>query len=105
MSWVKVKGFLDFFSYAVGFLVHALANGAKEVTSFDIRKQALEIAVENGKLNTFFGNHKIIVSGAFTELKKLIKSKITFDVVVIDPLSLAKQSSGIKLSKKISSVC
>ena len=32
------------FSYAGGFSVHALANGAKKVTSLDISKQALELA-------------------------------------------------------------
>ena len=43
------KKVLDVFSYAGGFSVHALANGASEVTSLDISKQALQIAIENGK--------------------------------------------------------
>jgi 23S rRNA (cytosine1962-C5)-methyltransferase len=77
-----------------------LANGAKEVTSLDISKQALDIALSNGKLNQYSGKHEIIVGDAFAELKKLIKNKKTFDVVVLDPPSFAKQASEIELAKK-----
>ena len=99
-EWSRGKTMLDVFSYAGGFSVHALANGAKEVTSLDISKQALEIAVQNGKLNSYTGTHKTTAGDAFEELKKLIKNKITFDVVVIDPPSFAKQASEIELAKK-----
>jgi 23S rRNA (cytosine1962-C5)-methyltransferase len=99
-EWSKGKTVLDVFSYAGGFSVHALYNGATEVTSLDISKQALEIALENGKLNEYKGKHKTIAGDAFEELKKLIKNKITFDVVVIDPPSFAKQASEIELAKK-----
>ncbi|MEC3908761.1 class I SAM-dependent rRNA methyltransferase [Tamlana sp. 2201CG12-4] len=98
--WSKGKTVLDVFSYAGGFSVHALYNGAKEVTSLDISKQALDIAVQNGKLNTYSGIHKTIAGDAFKELEELIKNKITFDVVVIDPPSFAKQASEIVLAKK-----
>jgi 23S rRNA (cytosine1962-C5)-methyltransferase len=96
----KGKTVLDVFSYAGGFSVHALANGATEVTSLDISKQALEIAVENGKLNDYSGIHKTISGDAFQEMKALIKRKKKFDVVVIDPPSFAKQQSEIELAKK-----
>lgn len=99
-KWSKDKTVLDVFSYAGGFSVHALYNGAKEVTSLDISKQALQIALENGKLNNYSGKHKIIVGDAFAELKKLIANNITFDVVVIDPPSFAKQATEIELAKK-----
>lgn len=99
-EWSSGKTVLDVFSYAGGFSIHALANDAKEVTSLDISKQALEIAIENGKLNQYSGTHKTIVGDAFLELKKLIKNKVTFDVVVIDPPSFAKQASEIELAKK-----
>ena len=49
-EWSSGKTVLDVFSYAGGFSVHALANGATEVTSLDISKQALDVARENGKL-------------------------------------------------------
>ncbi len=99
-AWSKDKTVLDVFSYAGGFSVHALANGAKEVTSLDISAQALEIAKENGKLNIYKGKHKTIVGDAFEALKNLIKTKTTYDVVVIDPPSFAKQASEIDLAKK-----
>ncbi|WP_104733751.1 class I SAM-dependent rRNA methyltransferase [Hanstruepera ponticola] len=96
----KGKTVLDVFSYAGGFSIHALANQAKEVTSLDISKQALEIAVTNGKLNNYSGKHKTIVGDAFHEMTKLIDSGKTYDVVVIDPPSFAKQQSEIQLAKK-----
>lgn len=99
-KWSKNKTVLDVFSYAGGFSVHALANEAKEVTSLDISKQALQIAIENGKLNSYSGTHKTIAGDAFEELKKLIENKVTFDVVVIDPPSFAKQASEVALAKK-----
>jgi len=99
-EWSKDKTVLDVFSYAGGFSVHALANNASEVTSLDISKQALEIAQQNGKLNPYNGIHKTIAGDAFEEMQKLIERKKTFDVVVIDPPSFAKQASEIALAKK-----
>jgi len=96
----KSKTVLDVFSYAGGFSVHALANGATEVTSLDISKQALDIARENGKLNEYSGVHKTISGDAFKEMRTLIEKGKTFDVVVIDPPSFAKQQSEIDLAKK-----
>lgn len=96
----KNKTVLDVFSYAGGFSVHALANQAKEVTSVDISKQALALAIENGKLNSFSGSHKTLAGDAFEILRKLITEKKTFDVVVIDPPSFAKSKSEIDIAKK-----
>ena len=96
----KNKMVLDVFSYAGGFSVHALANGAKEVTSLDISSQALEIAVQNGKLNDYPGKHFTLAGDAFKILEQLISEKKKFDVVVIDPPSFAKQQSEILLAKK-----
>ncbi|WP_296316623.1 class I SAM-dependent rRNA methyltransferase [Winogradskyella sp. UBA3174] len=94
------KTVLDVFSYAGGFSVHALAKGADEVTSLDISKQALDLARENGKLNDYYGKHKTISGDAFKEMKSLIEKGKTYDVVVIDPPSFAKQQSEIELAKK-----
>ena len=96
----KDKTVLDVFSYAGGFSIHALANGATEVTSLDISKQALDIARANGKLNVYSGVHKTISGDAFKELNELIKKGKRYDVVVIDPPSFAKQQSEIELAKK-----
>ena len=78
-EWSKDKTVLDVFSYAGGFSVHALANQAKEVTSLDISKQALDIARENGKLNVYLGMHKTISGDAFKEMKSLIEKGKTYD--------------------------
>jgi 23S rRNA (cytosine1962-C5)-methyltransferase len=94
------KTVLDVFSYAGGFSVHALANGAKEVSSLDISEQALEIALQNGKLNTYSGKHITLAGDAFKILEQLISEKKKFDVVVIDPPSFAKQQTEILLAKK-----
>ena len=94
------KEVLDVFSYAGGFSVHALAKGAKEVTSLDISKQALEMAFYNGKLNEYKGLHKTIAGDAFEEMNKLIKAKKKFDIVVIDPPSFAKNLKEIEVAKK-----
>ncbi len=99
-EWSKGKTVLDVFSYAGGFSVHALYNGATEVTSLDISQQALEIAIQNGKLNDYDGIHKTIAGDAFKEMQKLISKSKTYDVVVIDPPSFAKQASEIPLAKK-----
>jgi len=99
-EWSKNKTVLDVFSYAGGFSVHALYNGAKEVTSLDISQQALEIALENGKRNNYKGKHEIIAGDAFKELEKLIKNKTKFDVVVIDPPSFAKKATEVEVALK-----
>ncbi|WP_299114247.1 class I SAM-dependent rRNA methyltransferase [uncultured Winogradskyella sp.] len=94
------KKVLDVFSYAGGFSVHALANGADEVTSLDISKQALDVARDNGRLNDYVGQHKTISGDAFKEMEALIKKAKRYDIVVIDPPSFAKQQSEIELAKK-----
>ncbi len=96
----KGKTVLDVFSYAGGFSVHALANGAKEVTSVDISKQALEVAIANGKLNTTTGKHNIIAGDAFKVMQRFISKGKRFDVVVIDPPSFAKSKKEIEKAKK-----
>jgi 23S rRNA (cytosine1962-C5)-methyltransferase len=93
------KKVLDVFSYAGGFSVHALANGAKEVTSLDISAQALEMAVQNGKLNDYNGVHNTMSIDAFIGLHNLIKQGKTFDLVIIDPPSFAKSAKEIDKAK------
>ena len=93
------KRVLDVFSYAGGFSVHALAGGAKEVTSLDISAQALEVALQNGKLNSHTGTHTTMATDAFKGLQSLVDEKARFDVVVIDPPSFAKSSKEIETAK------
>jgi len=94
------KNVLDVFSYAGGFSVHALVKGAKEVTSVDISKQAIEAATYNASLNDFPGIHKTMVGDAFEIMDRLISEGKTFDMVVIDPPSFAKSSNEIMRAEK-----
>jgi len=96
----KNKTVLDVFSYAGGFSVHALVNGAKEVASVDISAQALELAKANAQLNQFSGKHKTIAGDAFQVLHDLIEEGETYDLVVIDPPSFAKSEKEVSLAKK-----
>ncbi|MBT8273717.1 MAG: class I SAM-dependent rRNA methyltransferase [Bacteroidia bacterium] len=99
-EWSRGKTMLDVFSYAGGFSVHALANGAESVTSVDISPQALELAQNNVHLNDHHGKHLVIQGDAFKVLKELIEKKTTYDIVVIDPPSFAKRQSEVVMAKK-----
>ena len=94
------KKVLDVFSYAGGFSVHALANGAKEVTSLDVSAHALELAKANGLLNKHIGTHKTIVGDAFLQMQHLIDTHTCFDIVIIDPPSFAKSKKEIAIAQK-----
>jgi len=100
-NMAKGKTVLDVFSYAGGFSVHALAGGAKAVTSLDISAPALELAKENANLNSYTGKHETIVGDAFDELENLARQNSKFDIVVIDPPSFAK--SAIEVDRAINS--
>lgn len=91
---------LDVFSYAGGFSVHALAGGARSVTSLDISKQALELARKNAKLNNLTSKHKIIAGDAFEEMEKLWRAKKKYDIIVVDPPSFAKKADEVRVALK-----
>lgn len=94
------KTVLDVFSYAGGFSVHALKGGAKEVTSLDFSKQALELAKVNAGLNPHKGKHLTLDGDAFELLKKLKGQGKRYDLVIIDPPSFAKSKNEIEIAKK-----
>ncbi|MEZ4857680.1 MAG: class I SAM-dependent rRNA methyltransferase [Flavobacteriaceae bacterium] len=96
----KGKSVLDVFAYAGGFSVHALVNGAKEVTSLDISEQALQLALDNGKRNAYTGSHKTLTGDAFMVMQQLIKSGKLYEVVVIDPPSFAKSAKEVTIALK-----
>lgn len=89
----KGKSVLDVFAYAGGFSVHALAGGAKEVTSLDISTQALTMAQRNAALNAAPGTHRVLSGDAFQLMEDMIFKKEQFDLIIIDPPSFAKRES------------
>ncbi len=91
----KGKTMLDVFAYAGGFSVHALAQGATEVTSLDISAKALGMAKENAALNPHNGKHILLPADAFEGLEKLKHQQKKFDIVVIDPPSFAKKEDEV----------
>ncbi|MBT8254923.1 MAG: class I SAM-dependent rRNA methyltransferase, partial [Bacteroidia bacterium] len=94
------KRVLDVFSYTGGFSVHALANGAKEVTSVDVSEHALKLAKSNAKLNSHTGEHYVIAGDAFLVLKQLYSEGKQYDLVIIDPPSFAKSQKETVIARK-----
>jgi 23S rRNA (cytosine1962-C5)-methyltransferase len=99
-SIAKHKSVLDIFAYAGGFSVHALAGGAREVTSVDISDQALQMAKKNAALNPHTGTHITVAADAFDVLDQLITTGKTYDIVVIDPPSFAKKEAEVHRAKQ-----
>lgn len=97
---VKDKTVLDIFAYAGGFSVHALAGGAREVTSLDISAQALKMAEKNAALNDLKANHRTLAVDAFKGLEELSKAGKRFDFIVLDPPSFAKKESEVERAKE-----
>jgi len=89
------RSVLDVFSYAGGFSVHALSAGASHVCTVDISGQALEVAKANATLNPHQGSHELIKGDAFEILEHMKAEKSSYELVVIDPPSFAKEKKQI----------
>ena len=84
---------LDCFSFTGAFSIYALGGGAKEVITLDSSKPALELAEQNLQLNGFGEAAGELLKGdAFAYLKEIDKK---FDVIVLDPPSLAHKRSDV----------
>ena len=87
---------LNAFSFSGGFSLYAARGGARSMASLDISAHALAGAKRNFDLNN--GNaavarcsHELIQANAFDWLKENANRK--FDLIVLDPPSLAKRES------------
>lgn len=84
---------LNLFSYTGAFSVYALAGGAARVVSVDTAGPALDDAKRNVELNGFHSDrHTTLQEDAF-ELPKLAELQAAFDLVVVDPPSLARSKT------------
>ena len=86
---------LNAFSFSGGFSVYAARGGAKFVTDLDISAHALESAKRNFARNQNFPgvaacHQEIVQADAFIWLEK---SAEKFDLIVLDPPSLAKRAA------------
>lgn len=87
---------LNAFSFSGGFSLYAARGGAKSVTDLDISPHALEAAKRNFKLNqnepgVARCRHELVQADAFAWLAENPKRK--FDLIVLDPPSLAKREA------------
>lgn len=91
----KDKTVLNLFSYNGGFSVYALAGGATHITSVDIANAANKDAERNVKLNGFEeSQHEALTADVFEMLESYNKIRKTFDMVILDPPSLAKDKKN-----------
>lgn len=79
---------LNAFSFSGGFSVYAAHGGASRVTDLDISEHALASAERNFRLNAIETPHEGIQADAFEWLEK---TKRKFDLIILDPPSLAKR--------------
>ena len=87
---------LNAFSFSGGFSLYAARGGARSVTDLDISEHALANAQRNFALNEGDPTiarcrHETIQADAFDWLEK--QNNRTFDLIVLDPPSLAKRES------------
>ncbi len=92
------KRVLNVFAYTGGFSLYAARGGATAVTSLDLSQPALETAVTNFYLNHHLpgvaaARHTLLQGDAFQRMEELIAKKETFDLVIIDPPSFARQQA------------
>lgn len=89
------KKVLNAFSFSGGFSVYAARGGAKSVTDLDISAHALASANRNFALNQNFPGvsacrHETVQADCFDWLEKATDK---FDLIVLDPPSLAKRAA------------
>lgn len=97
-EFAKGADVLNVFSHAGGFSVHAAAAGAHSAADLDISPHALESARRNMALNSSLRgvdacHHDTIQADAFAWLEATDRRR--FDIVIIDPPSMAKRQSEV----------
>ena len=88
------KDVLNAFSFSGGFSVHAAASGARSVTDVDISAHALKSSRRNFMLNekrVSAARHSCIQADVFEWIRTAPAE--SFDVIVLDPPSLAKREA------------
>ncbi|HYN89962.1 MAG TPA: class I SAM-dependent rRNA methyltransferase [Ardenticatenaceae bacterium] len=90
------RSVLNCFAYTGGFSLYAARGGATQVTSVDIAGDALLDAAENFRLNGFDPDqHEFTSADVFELLQTFGQERRRFDVVVLDPPSLARNKSSL----------
>lgn len=93
-SLARGQTILNCFAYTGGFSVYGLGSGAKEVTSLDSSRSALELARQNLALNHLSAtDDRVVKADAFTYLKECRSS---YEIVILDPPSLARRRGDVE---------
>jgi 23S rRNA (cytosine1962-C5)-methyltransferase len=87
---------LNAFSFSGGFSLYAARGGARSVTDLDISAHALASSERNFRLNEAIAAvarcpHEMVQADTFEWLEKNTKGK--FDLIILDPPSLAKREA------------
>lgn len=86
---------LDAFCYTGAFAVQAALAGARQVTGIDISEDAVALARRNAGLNGVADRCAFIAANAFDELRRLVSTHATFDVVILDPPAFARTKESL----------
>jgi 23S rRNA (cytosine1962-C5)-methyltransferase len=92
---------LNLFSYTGAFSLAALKGGATHVTNVDTAKPAIAASKDNFFLNGFDpGAHEFVCQDAFDWLAEARERRVSFDLVVSDPPSFAKNKEQVPAALK-----
>ena len=94
-AWCAGKTVLDCFCYTGGFSLYAAGAGAIALTLCDAASGALEAARGNFRLNGLDpAAHTLLVGDCFERLAQFANEGRRFDVVILDPPSLARDRAS-----------
>jgi 23S rRNA (cytosine1962-C5)-methyltransferase len=95
--FVRTGSLLNLFCYTGGFSVVAASRGARRVTSVDIAEPAIARAKDNFRLNGLEpANHEFLSQDCYEYLAGIVEERQSFDVVVCDPPSLARNRAQLE---------
>jgi 23S rRNA (cytosine1962-C5)-methyltransferase len=87
---------LNLHAYTGGFSLAAAAGGARRLTSVDLSPAVIDAARENFALNGFDPRpHEFVAQDAIAFLKACAQSRRQFDLVIVDPPSLAMRKQAV----------
>jgi len=100
-GWARGRRVLNAFAYTGGFSLYAARGGAREVTSLDRSRAALECAERSFALNRNLpavaaAHHDCLEADAFAALSDLARRAERFDLVILDPPALAVRRSQLQ---------
>jgi 23S rRNA (cytosine1962-C5)-methyltransferase len=100
-SWSEGQTILDCFCYVGAFSLYALRGGAKSVVACDTAAGAVQSAQRNFLLNGFDPDqHTFLVQDCFELLERFAGEGRQFDIVVLDPPSLARNRQSRHVAER-----